>query len=116
MHTDESAGTQAAGLQSAGGVRIDRESIEAVALKLLQRYGVVFRKLLDLESMIALERELQRLDPKYHVRHLDALHDLLLAIGDLTIEEIRELMSGNICRCGACTNTVAAIQQAMEQS
>jgi ATP-dependent Lhr-like helicase len=38
--------------QHAGGVRtqIDRESIEAVAQKLLQRYGVVFRKLLDRES------------------------------------------------------------------
>jgi xanthine dehydrogenase YagT iron-sulfur-binding subunit len=33
-----------------------------------------------------------------------------------TPEQIRELMSGNICRCGAYTNIVAAIQQAMEQS
>ena len=46
------------------------------------------RELLDLQSMMALERELQRLDPKYHVKHLDGLHDMLLAIGDLTIEEI----------------------------
>jgi len=30
--------------------------------------------------------------------------------------EIRELMSGNICRCGAYTNIVAAIQQAMGRS
>ena len=30
-----------------------------------------------------------------------------------TLEQIRELMSGNICRCGAYTNIVAAIQQAM---
>jgi xanthine dehydrogenase YagT iron-sulfur-binding subunit len=30
-----------------------------------------------------------------------------------TAEEIRELMSGNLCRCGAYTNIVAAIQQAM---
>lgn len=30
-----------------------------------------------------------------------------------TADEIRELMSGNICRCGAYTNIVAAIQQAM---
>jgi xanthine dehydrogenase YagT iron-sulfur-binding subunit len=30
-----------------------------------------------------------------------------------TAEEIRELMSGNICRCGAYPNIVAAIQQAM---
>jgi xanthine dehydrogenase YagT iron-sulfur-binding subunit len=32
-----------------------------------------------------------------------------------TPEEIRELMSGNICRCGAYPNIVAAIQQAMRQ-
>ncbi|HSJ42215.1 MAG TPA: (2Fe-2S)-binding protein [Xanthobacteraceae bacterium] len=33
-----------------------------------------------------------------------------------TPEQIRELMSGNICRCGAYTNIVAAIQQAMGHS
>jgi len=31
-------------------------------------------------------------------------------------DEIRELMSGNICRCGAYPNIVAAIQRAMAQS
>jgi xanthine dehydrogenase YagT iron-sulfur-binding subunit len=31
-----------------------------------------------------------------------------------TAEQIRELMSGNICRCGAYPNIVAAIQQAMD--
>ena len=31
-------------------------------------------------------------------------------------DEIRELMSGNICRCGAYSNIVAAIQQVMGQS
>ena len=30
-------------------------------------------------------------------------------------DEIRELMSGNICRCGAYPNILAAIQQAMEK-
>jgi len=30
-----------------------------------------------------------------------------------TADEIRELMSGNLCRCGASPNLVAAIQQAM---
>jgi xanthine dehydrogenase YagT iron-sulfur-binding subunit len=33
-----------------------------------------------------------------------------------TPDEIRELMSGNICRCGAYPNIVAAIQQAMGRS
>jgi xanthine dehydrogenase YagT iron-sulfur-binding subunit len=33
-----------------------------------------------------------------------------------TDDDIRELMSGNICRCGAYPNIVAAIKQAMERS
>jgi xanthine dehydrogenase YagT iron-sulfur-binding subunit len=41
----------------------------------------------------------------------------LLAEGKAsTADEIRELMSGNICRCGAYPNIVAAIQQAMGRS
>jgi xanthine dehydrogenase YagT iron-sulfur-binding subunit len=31
-----------------------------------------------------------------------------------TQDEIRELMSGNICRCGAYPNILAAIEQAMQ--
>jgi xanthine dehydrogenase YagT iron-sulfur-binding subunit len=31
-------------------------------------------------------------------------------------DEIRELMSGNLCRCGAYPNIVAAIQEAMRQA
>jgi xanthine dehydrogenase YagT iron-sulfur-binding subunit len=33
-----------------------------------------------------------------------------------TADEIRELMSGNICRCGAYPNILAAIQQVMDAS
>jgi xanthine dehydrogenase YagT iron-sulfur-binding subunit len=33
-----------------------------------------------------------------------------------TADDIRELMSGNICRCGAYTNIVAAIQQVVGRS
>jgi xanthine dehydrogenase YagT iron-sulfur-binding subunit len=33
-----------------------------------------------------------------------------------TTDEIRELMSGNLCRCAAYPNIVAAIQQVMEAS
>jgi xanthine dehydrogenase YagT iron-sulfur-binding subunit len=41
----------------------------------------------------------------------------LIAEGKATsADEIRELMSGNICRCGAYPNIVRAIQQAMGQS
>jgi xanthine dehydrogenase YagT iron-sulfur-binding subunit len=41
----------------------------------------------------------------------------LIAEGNAkTADEIRELMSGNICRCGAYPNIVTAIQQALAQS
>ena len=40
--------------------------------------------------MNAVERQSQRLDEKYHVRHADGLHDMLLSLGDLTTEEIGE--------------------------
>ena len=41
----------------------------------------------------------------------------LIAEGKATsADEIRELMSGNICCCGAYPNIVAAIQQAMGAS
>lgn len=33
-----------------------------------------------------------------------------------TSDDIRELMSGNICRCGAYPNIVTAIEQAMQAS
>jgi len=32
-----------------------------------------------------------------------------------TADDIRELMSGNICRCGAYTNILTAVQSVMEQ-
>ncbi|MBE1465243.1 2Fe-2S iron-sulfur cluster-binding protein [Kibdelosporangium phytohabitans] len=38
----------------------------------------------------------------------------LTAPVDLTSEEIRERMSGNLCRCGAYTNIVDAIMEAVE--
>jgi xanthine dehydrogenase YagT iron-sulfur-binding subunit len=40
--------------------------------------------------------------------------DLTAARPELTEAEIRERMSGNICRCGAYPNIVAAIKQAAE--
>jgi ATP-dependent Lhr-like helicase len=67
-------GTQNAGLQRAGGMRTDadRETLEAIALKLLQRYGVVFRKILDRESISVpwrdLLRVLRRLEARGEIR------------------------------------------------
>ncbi|MEK6335016.1 MAG: DEAD/DEAH box helicase [Acidobacteriota bacterium] len=47
---------------------VDRETIEAVALKLLQRYGVVFRKLLDRESINIPWRDLLRVFRRLEAR------------------------------------------------
>jgi ATP-dependent Lhr-like helicase len=46
------------------------------------------RELLDAGSMDALERELQRIDPRYQAKSADGIHDMLLAIGDLTGKEL----------------------------
>ncbi len=46
------------------------------------------RELLDPDSLAEIERQLQNLDPEHHARSVDAVHDLLLRLGDLTVEEI----------------------------
>jgi ATP-dependent Lhr-like helicase len=47
------------------------------------------RELLDADSMDAIERQLQRLEAGSRAKSADAVHDMLLAIGDLTDEELR---------------------------
>jgi len=47
------------------------------------------RELLDPGAISALERRLQCLEPDRQARHPDAVHDLLLRLGDLTREELR---------------------------
>ncbi|HUU35254.1 MAG TPA: helicase-related protein, partial [Vicinamibacterales bacterium] len=46
------------------------------------------RALLDPEALATTERDLQHLPAKYHARSTDAVHDLLLRLGDLTPGEI----------------------------
>ncbi|HYX22322.1 MAG TPA: DEAD/DEAH box helicase, partial [Thermoanaerobaculia bacterium] len=47
------------------------------------------RELLDADAIASLERSLQRLEAR-RVRHADGVHDLLLALGDLSAAEIAE--------------------------
>jgi ATP-dependent Lhr-like helicase len=47
------------------------------------------RELLDPGAIDAVERQLQRLEPRYHARTPDGVHDLLLALGDLALGELR---------------------------
>jgi ATP-dependent Lhr-like helicase len=47
------------------------------------------RELLDPDALASIERQLQHLDDKYKVRTVDGLHDLLIRIGDLTVNELQ---------------------------
>ena len=47
------------------------------------------RDLLDADALDDIEAQLQHLDERYRVRHADALHDLLIRIGDLSVTEIQ---------------------------
>ena len=46
------------------------------------------RELLDADALEAVERQLQRLEAPYRARSADGVHDLLLAIGDLSQDEL----------------------------
>ncbi|MFW5876568.1 MAG: DEAD/DEAH box helicase [Myxococcota bacterium] len=52
------------------------------------------RELLDAGVVAAVEAELQGLDPEWHARHADALHDLLRRVGDLTEAEVADRSDG----------------------
>lgn len=49
---------------------------------------IELRQLLDADVLDEVERELQRLDPRYQARSADAVHDMLLSVGDLDEHEI----------------------------
>jgi ATP-dependent Lhr-like helicase len=52
--------------------------------------NVELRELLDPSVLDDVEQQLQHVDPAYRVKTADAVHDLLLRIGDLSPGEIRE--------------------------
>ena len=54
------------------------------------------RDLLDESVLDTLEQELQHLPPRYHARSTDAVHDLLLRLGDLSRAEITERSDAGI--------------------
>jgi ATP-dependent Lhr-like helicase len=49
---------------------------------------VELRELLDADSLAEVEAQAQQLDPSYHARSVDGIHDLLLRLGDLTPAEV----------------------------
>jgi ATP-dependent helicase Lhr and Lhr-like helicase len=46
------------------------------------------RELLDADALDAVEREIQFLEPARRVKSMDGAHDLLLRLGDLSVEEL----------------------------
>ena len=46
------------------------------------------RELLDADAMAQVEAQLQHLEETYRARSVDGVHDLLLRLGDLTLEEL----------------------------
>src|SRR6185369_8377877 len=46
------------------------------------------RELLDADALAAVERQLQQVDERYRARSLDGVHDLLLHLGDLSVDEV----------------------------
>lgn len=54
------------------------------------------RELLDSDALGQVEIELQHLDERRKAKSVDALHDLLLRIGDLTADEIAARTSGGL--------------------
>jgi len=54
------------------------------------------RELLDLDALVQLEAELQHLDERHKAKSIDAVHDLLLRLGDLTTAEIQARSAGGL--------------------
>ncbi|HSY52500.1 MAG TPA: crosslink repair DNA glycosylase YcaQ family protein [Thermoanaerobaculia bacterium] len=48
------------------------------------------RELLDADALQALEIELQHLDERHKAKSIDAIHDLLLRLGDLSLDELAQ--------------------------
>lgn len=61
------------------------------------------RELLDAETVEQVALELQRLDGRYPVKHVDGVHDLLLKLGDLSHVEISQ-------RCGEASSATSSTE------
>ena len=84
----------------AGALALDRELLR----ELLGQEEL--RDLIDPEALADLELALQALVPERAARTVDALHDLLRRIGDLTVEEV----AARISEPGAAADWLAALE------
>jgi ATP-dependent Lhr-like helicase len=69
------------------------------------------RTLVDPDALAALERDAQQLPEKFHARSIDAVHDLLLRLGDLTPAEIEARSAPGVA--GAAIDELVARRRAL---
>ena len=74
------------------------------------------RELLDANAIEETEEQLQSLAEGYKARNLDAVHDLLLRLGDLTAAELASTMRRYRCRRERCTAAARAKSSTGDES
>jgi len=70
------------------------------------------RELLDADVVESLQLEMQRLTPSRAIKHADALHDLLLQLGDLTRDEIAARTESSCVKSDDLGRWIEELQQA----
>jgi len=77
------------------------------------------RELLDGDAVDLTEQQLQRLDPKFKVHSVDGVHDMLIALGDLTAAELEarivSLDAADVLRALTRARRVLTLRVAGEQ-
>ncbi len=70
-----------------------------------------------MEAATLAQDAIQRVDIRLTIngRRRDLSVEPWTTLLDLLREEVRELMSGNLCRCGAYTNIADAVLEVMER-
>jgi ATP-dependent helicase Lhr and Lhr-like helicase len=67
------------------------------------------RELLDAESIESIEQRLQRLQPPHRVGSADGVHDMLLALGDLTTVELARRVSSPEDHAAAVSDIIGGL-------
>jgi ATP-dependent Lhr-like helicase len=74
------------------------------------------RELLDPDALQQLEIELQHLDERHKAKSVDGVHDLLLRIGDLSLDEIAARMVEGPAEAGTYTEALVRARRIIEVS
>lgn len=111
------------GICGACSVLLDGKVVRSCLMLAVQANGSSIR---TIESIAESHEKLHPIQEAFIANHavqcgfctpgmIMATHELLRTIPDPTIGEIREALSGNICRCTGYTNIVKAVQDAAKR-